>query len=93
MLLKSGVTSVLQDAVYSRSSGIIETSSNPHAAHSKRRISLIADKGRWIEPKGFEANGRRIAAHRIGASHIEADEALRLEVGDRERLGAHAVAF
>ena len=35
----------LQDALYSRCSGMIETSREPHAAHSKRRIFLIAEKG------------------------------------------------
>ena len=35
----------LQDALYSRCSGMIETSREPHAAHSKRRIFLTAEKG------------------------------------------------
>ncbi len=93
IILTGKVTSARQDISYSYGSGMIETSDTPHAAHSKRRTFPIAEKEvEGLSSQRIEANGRGIPAHGIGASHIEADEALRLDVGDRERLVTHVMA-
>ena len=49
----------------------------------------LRERSRRIERQGFEGDRRRMQAHRIGASHEEARNALRLKGSDRGRLDGH----
>ena len=49
----------------------------------------LRERSGRIERQGFEGDRRRMQAHRIGASHEEARNALRLKGSDRGRLDGH----
>jgi hypothetical protein len=49
----------------------------------------LRERSRRIERQGFEGDRRRMQAHRVGASHEEARNALRLKGSDRGRLDGH----